>query len=154
MTGASICLAMLAPIEALWPYGAVFVSAFASATLLPMASEAVLFGAIKAGLASTAGLLAAATAGNVGGSALNWWMGRWLLRFQHRRWFPFSPAALERATAWFERRGVWVLLLSWLPVVGDPLTLVAGVLRVPLGLFLALVTIGKAARYAVIAALA
>ncbi len=130
-----------------------FGSAFLSATLLPFASEVVLAGQIKAGYGSIAGLLVAATVGNVGGSTLNWWMGRVLLRYQDRSWFPFKPDDIARATERFRTFGTWVLLLSWVPVVGDPLTLVAGVLRVPLARFLVLVTIGKAGRYAVVALL-
>ncbi len=140
-------------LEAIWPYATMVTSAFLSATLLPFASEAVLLAQLKGGYGSTLGLLAAATVGNVGGSTLNWWMGRLLLRFQDRSWFPFKPDTIARAAERFKRFGTWVLLLSWVPVIGDPLTLVAGVLRVPLALFLVLVTIGKAARYAVIVAL-
>lgn len=141
-------------VEMIWPYGTMFASAFLSATLLPFVSEAVLLAQIKGGYGSTYGLLAAATIGNVSGSTLNWWMGRLLLRFQDRGWFPFKPDDIARAADRFQRFGSWVLLLAWLPVIGDPLTLVAGVLRVPLALFLVLVTIGKAARYAVVAAIA
>ena len=139
-------------IEAIWPYGTMFASAFLSATVLPFASEAVLLAQLKGGYGSTVGLLATATVGNVGGSTLNWWMGRLLLRFQNRSWFPFKPDDIARASERFQRYGTWVLLFAWLPVIGDPLTLVAGVLRVPLVVFLVLVTIGKAARYVVIAA--
>lgn len=138
-------------IDAVWPYAAMFVSAFVSATLLPFASEAVLVGELRSGLGSTAGLVTIATIGNVGGSTLNWWMGRAVHRFKGRRWFPFKADDIARATERFSRYGPWLLLLSWVPVIGDPLTLVAGILRVPLGVFLVLVTIGKAARYIVIA---
>ena len=145
---------MSALLDAVWPYATMFVSAFASATVLPFASEVVLLAQLKAGLGSTAGLLAVATAGNVGGSTVNWWMGGLLRRFEGRRWFPFKPGVIASATERFQRHGAWVLLLSWVPVIGDPLTLVAGVLRVPLMTFLILVTIGRAARYGVVAWLA
>jgi membrane protein YqaA with SNARE-associated domain len=85
--------------------------------------------------------------GNVAGSMVNWLLDRYLIHFQDRRWFPVRPALIGRATAWYRRWGFWSLLFAWAPVVGDPLTLVAGMLRVNLGLFLLLVTIGKAARY-------
>jgi membrane protein YqaA with SNARE-associated domain len=140
-------------IENAWPYVTMLTSAFLSATLLPFASEAALMGQIKGGYGSVFGLLAAATIGNVGGSTLNWWMGSMLLRFQNRPWFPFKADDIARASERFRRFGTWVLLLSWVPIIGDPLTLVAGVLRVPLSVFLALVTIGKACRYAVVASL-
>jgi membrane protein YqaA with SNARE-associated domain len=138
-------------IDAVWPYAVMFVSAFVSATLLPFASEAVLVAELRGGLGSTAGLVTIATIGNVAGSTLNWWMGRAVHRFTGRRWFPFKANAIARATERFKRFGPWLLLLSWVPVIGDPLTLVAGILRVPLGVFFTLVTIGKAGRYIVIA---
>lgn len=138
-------------IDAAWPYAVMVVSAFVSATLLPLASEAVLAVELSRGHGSTVGLVSAATIGNVAGSTLNWWMGRAVHRFTGRRWFPFSADAIARATERFQRYGTWSLLLSWLPVIGDPLTLVAGILRVPFGIFLVLVTLGKAARYIVIA---
>ncbi len=81
---------------------------------------------------------------------MNWVLGRFLLRFQSRRWFPFRPDSLGRAQHWFGRYGVWTLLLSWLPVVGDPLTFVAGVMRVRFALFLLLVAAGKGGRYAIL----
>ena len=84
---------------------------------------------------------------------INWWLGRELVRFQPRRWFPVSPAQMLRAQGWYQRYGRWSLLLSWLPVVGDPLTLVAGVMREPFPRFLLLVLLAKSARYLVLAAL-
>ena len=100
--------------------------------------------------ANITALLAVASVGNTLGSVVNWLVGRFLLRWRERRWFPIGAAALERATAWFARFGVWSLLLAWLPIVGDPLTLVAGVLRVNFWLFVALVALGKTARYALV----
>lgn len=130
--------------------GGLFASAFVAATLLPAQSELVLVGLSLTGKHDPALLLAAATAGNVLGSALNWLCGRWLIGFQDRRWFPVKPAMIERASAWYRKWGVWSLLLAWLPVVGDPLTLVAGIFRENFLIFLALVTVGKAGRYAVL----
>jgi membrane protein YqaA with SNARE-associated domain len=74
-------------------------------------------------------------------------MGRYLLRFQHRAWFYFSPTQIARAQAWFQRYGIWTLLLAWLPVGGDPLTLVAGIMNVRLKVFIVLVAVGKGLRY-------
>ncbi|MCB2009614.1 MAG: DedA family protein [Geminicoccaceae bacterium] len=98
----------------------------------------------------TQALLVAASTGNTLGSASNWLLGRFLLHFRDRRWFPASPAALERAGATFRHYGLWSLLLAWLPVIGDPLTIVAGMLRTPFLPFVVLVAIGKTARYATI----
>ena len=77
-------------------------------------------------------------------------MGRYFLLFRNRAWFPVKDATNARAQAWFARYGVWSLLLSWVPIVGDPLTLVAGIMRVPIERFLVFVTLGKVLRYALI----
>jgi membrane protein YqaA with SNARE-associated domain len=82
---------------------------------------------------------------------INWALGRGIEHFRERRWFPIKPAALARAERWYARYGRWSLLLSWAPVIGDPLTMIAGVLREPLWSFTAIVTIAKVARYLVIA---
>lgn len=132
-------------------YFGLFVAAFGAATLLPLQSEAVLVGLLLNGQYGMWLLLAVATAGNVLGSLVNWWLGRRIERFKDRRWFPVSPARLEQAGQHYRRYGHWSLLLSWLPIVGDPLTLVAGVMREPLVRFLLIVTLAKGARYAVLA---
>ena len=129
-----------------------FLAAFLAATILPLPSEAGLAALLAAGTAPAALLVTVATAGNVLGSAVNWLLGRLAARLRDRPWFPVDPARFARAEAWFRRWGVWSLLLAWVPVVGDPLTLAAGALGVRWWPFLALVTIGKAARYAVVAA--
>jgi membrane protein YqaA with SNARE-associated domain len=137
--------------ETLWPLLVMLASAFGAATLLVLPSEAVLIAKIKAGLAPNWALFIAATIGNVAGSAFNWWLGRHVRRFEGRRWFPFSPATIDAASTRFQRWGLWSLLLAWLPIVGDPLTFVAGVLRVPFHWFLPLVALGKGGRYAILA---
>lgn len=135
---------------ALSSYGLLLLSAFLSATLLPGASEAVLLGLLAAGQGSPWALIAVASVGNVAGAMVNWALGRSFQLLKHKLWFPLSDATNARAQAWFARYGVWSLVLSWVPVVGDPLTLVAGMMRVPLALFVTLVTIGKVARYGAI----
>ncbi len=134
-------------------YAGLFASAFLAATLLPMQSEAVLVGLLLVGDQPSSALVAVATVGNVLGSSVNWALGRGLERYRGRRWFPVDDAGLERAQRWYERYGAFSLLLSFLPVVGDPLTLVAGVMRTPFPRFLALVTVSKGGRYLVLAAL-
>ncbi len=134
-------------------YVGLFAAAFAAATILPMQSEAILVGLLLAGGQSVFWLLAVASLGNVLGSVVNWGLGRGIRRYRHHRWFPVSDTALERAEAWYRRWGKWSLLASWLPVVGDAITVVAGVLREPLWIFVAIVTIAKAGRYAVLAAI-
>ena len=134
-------------------YLGLFAAAFGAATLLPLQSEALLVGLIASDRYWLWGLLGAATLGNVLGSLVNWWLGRGLERFQDRRWFPVSAKHMATARKHYERYGHWSLLLSWLPVIGDPLTLIAGGMREPLGRFLLIVTLAKGARYAVVAML-
>lgn len=134
-------------------YPALFLSAFCAATLLPLQSEAVLVALLLAGQHPLWALLLVATLGNVLGSWVNWLLGRSIEHYRERRWFPVSPARLQQAQGWYARYGRWSLLLSWMPVIGDPLTLVAGVMRERLWIFIAIVTLAKASRYAVLTAL-
>ncbi len=134
-------------------YAGLFSAAFIAATLLPLQSEAILVGLILKGDYSLIALLLTASVGNTLGSAVNWLLGRGVERFRDRRWFPVKPAQLEKAQGWYRRYGKWSLLLSWLPIGGDALTVAAGVMREPLPTFLILVFIGKAARYLVLAAI-
>ncbi|MCJ9427522.1 YqaA family protein [Kordiimonas marina] len=127
-----------------------FLNAFVAATLLPAWSEVTLTGLLATGQSSPLALFLAATTGNILGSILNWWLGKNLLRFQDKRWFPFKPEQLERAQGLFARYGMGSLLLAWAPIIGDPLTFVAGILKAPLLPFVILVGIGKAARYGLI----
>lgn len=130
-------------------YLGLFLAAFVAATLLPMQSEAALVGLVLAGHPPWLLVLVAST-GNVLGSTVNYLLGRQLLRFSGRRWFPMRPATVERARLWYARYGRWSLLLSWAPIIGDPLTMAAGVMREPLPTFLLLVTLAKTARYVVL----
>ncbi|MER8847859.1 MULTISPECIES: YqaA family protein [unclassified Mesorhizobium] len=133
-------------------YGGLFLTAFVAATILPMQSEAALAGLLLTESYAPALLIVSASAGNVLGSIVNWWLGRGVDHFRDRKWFPVKPSALTRATRWYQRYGRWSLLLSWLPLVGDPLTIVAGVLREPFWSFLVIVTIAKVGRYLALAA--
>jgi membrane protein YqaA with SNARE-associated domain len=98
-------------------------------------------------------LVLVASLGNTLGSAVNWGLGRLLAKFEDRRWFPVRRATIARAESWYHRYGRWSLLLSWLPFIGDPLTIVAGVLREPFPIFLLLVAIAKTARYLAVVAI-
>jgi membrane protein YqaA with SNARE-associated domain len=135
-------------------YGGLFFAAFGAATLLPMQSEALLAGLLIAGGHSALLLIAVACLGNILGSLVNWAFGRSIERFGGRRWFPASPAQLDRAARWYQRYGRYSLLLSWVPIIGDPITLIAGVLREPFLPFLILVSVAKIGRYLVVAAVA
>ena len=127
-------------------YLLLFGSAFLAATFLAFYSEVFLFALLRAG-GDPFALVLTATLGNTLGAVVNWVLGRYLLHFQDRRWFYFSPAQIERAQRWFQRYGFWSLLLAWMPVGGDALTLIAGIMKVRFWLFLLLVGAGKALRY-------
>ncbi|WP_449125223.1 YqaA family protein [Pseudomonas viridiflava] len=134
-------------------YFGLFMAALGAATLLPMQSETVLAGMLLSQAYPAVVLLSVATLGNVLGSILNWLLGRSIIRLRHKRWFPASETQLEKAQRFYLKYGYWSLLLSWVPLIGDPLTLIAGVLREPLWRFVLIVTVAKGARYLVVAAL-
>ncbi len=127
-------------------YISLFITAFIAATLFPTASEALLIALINDQYHLVL-LWLSATCGNVLGSCLNWWIGKELNRFRNKPWLFFSEKQLTRAETHFNRFGKYALLFSWLPIVGDPLTLIAGILKVRFWPFLILVTIGKGLRY-------
>lgn len=131
-----------------------FAVAFLAATIFPAQSEILLAGMVLADRHPTWALVAVASAGNIAGSVVNWVLGRFIARLEGRRWFPVSREQVVRAERWYQRWGKWSLLLSWAPIIGDPLTVVAGVLREPLPIFVALVTVAKIARYVAVALLA
>ncbi len=130
-------------------YLGLFFISFLAATIVPAYSEVALAGLLSAGYDPLA-LWAWATAGNTLGAVLNWVIGRYLLHFQDRRWFPVRLDNLERAQSWFQRYGVWSLLLTWAPIFGDALTFVAGLMRVRFDIFVSLTAIGKGLRYAIV----
>jgi membrane protein YqaA with SNARE-associated domain len=134
-------------------YVSLFLIAFAAATFLPLQSELVVVGLLLAGKQPWLAVVAVASMGNILGSIVNWGLGRSLLRFQDKRWFPASREQLSRAENWYRRYGRGTLLLSWIPVIGDPLTVIAGALREPLWSFALIVGIAKTGRYVMLAAL-
>ena len=131
-------------------YLSLFFSSLIAATLFPMGSELVLIGLIKNGwpIAET---VAVASVGNVLGSVINFGIGYLLHKGFMKSRLNHYKANLIRAEELFNKFGRWTLLFAWLPIIGDPLTLFAGLSRVNFGLFLLLVSVGKVARYAVIA---
>ncbi len=132
-------------------YASLFFIALLSASILPLQSEAVLSGLLLSHHYPVWQLLIIASIGNILGSLLNWYLGKYLQHFQQRRWFPVKPEQLNKASCWYQKYGKWSLLLSWVPVIGDPLTVIAGVLREPVLPFLLLVAIAKVSRYLVLA---
>jgi len=140
-------------LEALTQYGlaGLFLASFAAATILPLGSEVVLGVLLANGHDPTLSVIVA-TIGNVLGSVVNYLMGVWGAKFTMERILRISEKEFTRATRRFKRFGAPCLLFAWVPVIGDPLTLAAGVLRVNFPLFLILVTIGKGLRYIAVAA--
>jgi membrane protein YqaA with SNARE-associated domain len=129
-----------------------FASAFLAGSVLPAQSEAVLAVMLLAGDQPPWLLVLVATLGNVGGAVLNYGLGTMADRLRHRRWFPLTAAGWARSAAWFNRFGVWSLLASWVPIIGDGFTVLAGAARTPPWLFLMLVTVAKGGRYLLLAA--
>lgn len=127
-----------------------FATAMLSATLLPGSSEALLVALVAIDSDAALTLLLVATLGNTLGAIINWVLGRWLLQYVDAPWFPIKPNRLAQASEIMRTYGSWTLLFSWVPVIGDPLTLAAGLLRVPFPIFVLLVCLGKAARYIVL----
>jgi len=133
-------------------YSGLFLNAFGSATLLPLQSEALVVALVVAGRAP-GWVLLVASVGNVLGSVVNWLLGRAMDRPGVRRFLRMDGRWMDRARVWYARYGRWSLLLSWVPIIGDPLTVVAGALREPLATFVLLVAMAKTVRYAVLIAL-
>ena len=128
-------------------YLLLFISAFGAATLLPLQSEAVLLGLLTQQHYSALLLLMVASAGNILGSCINWWLGIHIENYKHKKWFPVSEAKIQKAQNFYYKYGYWSLLLSWLPVICDPITLIAGLLKENFLRFLLMVTVAKTGRY-------
>lgn len=126
-----------------------FTSALVAATVFPAQSEAVLLYLQTQGDRPWLLLLAVASVGNTLGSCINWLVGRFAERLSHYGGFKRFEGGLDRAQHWYARWGVWSLLLSWAPFIGDPLTVVAGLMRTPFPVFVIIVAIAKTGRYAI-----
>ena len=130
-------------------YVGLFLAAFVAATILPLSSEVVLGLLLLYGLDPVL-LVGVATCGNVLGAFVNYGVGFWGSSFFIRRILRISESESAKALARFKKYGTGSLLFAWMPIVGDPLTLIAGLLKVNLPLFFLLVTSGKLIRYVVI----
>ena len=131
-------------------YLSLFAISFLAATILPFSSELTLAGLIAKSDYDNLLLLIAASFGNVLGSVVNWALGSYSRNLTTKKWFPFKETQIERSSKWFRKFGKWSLLFAWVPVLGDPLTLVAGILRVKFIDFIILVAIGKVSRYLIV----
>ncbi len=127
-----------------------FAVAFGAATILPFQSEVVFVALQVAEKISPFWLVVVASIGNTLGSVANYAMGRSANRLRGSRWFAVSDAQMARAQRFYQRWGLWTLLLSWAPL-GDAVTMIAGIMRTPLWLFVTLVAIAKTGRYIVLA---
>ncbi len=130
-------------------YIGLFISAFLAATILPMSSEIVL-STLLLHQFSPAKLIAVATFGNVLGAMTNYALGYWASLGLVKRWLKLSEEEFLQAEERFKKYGLFSLLFAWVPIIGDPLTVVAGVLRIHLLWFVLLVTFGKLTRYVVV----
>ena len=131
-------------------YLSLFGISFLAATILPFSSELSLAGLISTSNFNNSLLLIAASLGNILGSVVNWFIGFYSRNFTSKKWFPFNELQITTSSKWFEKFGKWSLLFAWVPILGDPLTLVAGLLRVRFLDFMILVAIGKVSRYLVV----
>ena len=128
-------------------YLLLFISAFGAATLLPLQSEAVLVALLVSEEHSALFLILVASIGNVLGSCVNWYLGLRIEKFKDKKWFPISEFKMLKAEKIYQKYGFWSLLLSWTPVIGDPITLIAGLMKEGFWRFLLIVSIAKTGRY-------
>ena len=131
-------------------YLSLFAISFFAATILPFSTELTLAGLVATSNYDNSLLLIVASFGNVLGSVVNWALGLYSRNLTTKKWFPFKETQIEKSSKWFRKFGKWSLLFAWVPFVGDPLTLVAGLLRVRFLDFIILVAIGKVSRYLVV----
>ena len=131
-------------------YTSLFISSFLSSTLLPGHSELTLTAFILMKKYPVINLIFFASTGNILGSLINWCMGYYLTKFKDKKWFPLNKLQLTRASKWFLKYGKWSLFFCWVPIIGDPLTIVAGIFRFPIHIFILIVSFAKTMRYLII----
>ena len=131
-------------------YLSLFTLSFLAATILPFSSELTLAGLIATSNYDNLLLLVVASFGNILGSVVNWALGFYSRNLTTKKWFPFKETQIEKSSKWFRKFGKLSLLFAWVPVLGDPLTFAAGLLKIKFIEFLILVTIGKVSRYIII----
>jgi len=124
-----------------------FISAFGAATLLPLQSEMVLLGVLASSSQAAWLLIAVASVGNILGSCVNWHLGLKIEQYKQKKWFPVSEPKMQQAQEVYQKYGYWSLLLSWVPIIGDPITLIAGLLKENFMRFLVIVSLAKTGRY-------
>ena len=131
----------------LFSYFQLLIISFLAATILPLSSELVLSTMLLTDSFDKYLLLVVASFGNIFGSSVNWYLGKKILIFKDRKWFPVNEKQIAKSEMYFKKYGIWSLLLAWVPIIGDPLTVIAGILGVNFFTFLLLVSISKTSRY-------
>ena len=127
-----------------------FLSSFLAATIFPAQSELVLASLNIADNHDKFLLVAIATTGNILGALVNWFIGYYLIKFKNKKWFPIQKRKIDKYSRFYRKWGILSLLLAWMPIIGHPLTVIAGIFKTNIWLFLTLVTIGKLSRYLLI----
>ncbi len=128
-------------------YFQLLIISFLAATILPLSSELVLSTMLLTDSFDKYLLLVVASFGNIFGSSVNWYLGKKILIFRDKKWFPVNEKQIAKSEMYFKKYGIWSLLLSWVPIIGDPLTVIAGILKINFFTFLLLVSISKTSRY-------
>ena len=128
-------------------YFQLLIISFLAATILPLSSELVLSTMLLTDSFDKYLLLVVASFGNIFGSSVNWYLGKKILIFKDRKWFPVNEKQIAKSEMYFKKYGIWSLLLAWVPIIGDPLTVIAGILKINFFTFLLLVSISKTSRY-------
>ena len=128
-------------------YLSLFTISFLAATILPFSSELMLASMLSIENYNRTLLIAFSSLGNILGSIFNWVLGFYFIKLQNKKWFPFNQEQISKSSQWFEKYGKWTLLFAWVPIIGDPLTFVAGTMKTKFFIFLILVGIGKISRY-------
>ena len=135
-------------------YASLFISSFLSSTILPGHSEIILTAFIFLKKYPLIDLIFFASIGKILGWILNWCIGHFLTNLRDKKWFPINKSQLNRASSWFLKYGKWTLFLSWVPIIGGPLTIIAGIFRVPILTFILIVSLAKTIRYVFISLVA
>ena len=128
-------------------YFQLLIISFLAATILPLSSELVVSTMLLTDSFDKYLLLVVASFGNIFGSSVNWYLGKKILIFKDKKWFPVNEKQIAKSEMYFKKYGIWSLLLAWVPVIGDPLTVIAGILKINFFTFLLLVSISKTSRY-------
>ena len=128
-------------------YFQLLIISFLAATILPLSSELVLSTMLLTDSFDKYLLLVVASFGNIFGSSVNWYLGKKILILKDKKWFPVNEKQIAKSEMYFKKYGIWSLLLAWVPIIGDPLTVIAGILKINFFTFLLLVSISKTSRY-------